>query len=176
MKRILVTYATKHGSTQEIAEAIAETLREAGLDVDCQRANDVRYLGGYDGVILGSAVYMKRWRREARHFLHGHAAELKERPFWVFSSGPVGDPAKETESSDDWAEPKHTIEFATKLGVRDHAVFGGSLDPDVKGFPASAMVRGTPPEFLDRRDWDEIRGWAADVATQVVASKSSASA
>lgn len=175
MKRVLVTFASKHGSTREIAEAIAETLREGGLDAECMRAHDVHSLSGYHAVVLGSAVYMKRWRREARHFLRRHASELPDRAFWVFSSGPVGDPANETEGSDEWMEPKHTVETAIKLGARDHAVFGGSIDPEVKGIPASAMARGIPSEFLDRRDWDEIRGWAADIATQLVGAGSRAS-
>ena len=63
MSRVLVAYGSRHGSTAEIAEAIAATLREAGLAVDCRKAGEVDSLDGYDAVVLGSAVYMRRWRR-----------------------------------------------------------------------------------------------------------------
>ena len=65
MSRVLVTFGSKHGATAEIADVVAETLRACGLDVDCVDAGDVERLDGYDAVILGSAVYMRRWRREA---------------------------------------------------------------------------------------------------------------
>jgi menaquinone-dependent protoporphyrinogen oxidase len=90
MTKILVAYGSKRSATAEIAEAIAETLRKSGLEVDCLEAGDVKRVDGYDGVVLGSAVYMRRWRREARRLLRRHATELAKRPLWVFSSGPVG--------------------------------------------------------------------------------------
>ncbi|MGO9754854.1 MAG: flavodoxin domain-containing protein [Solirubrobacteraceae bacterium] len=55
----------------------------------------MRSLEPYDAVVLGSAVYAKHWRGDARHFLRHLGGELARRPFWVFSSGPVGDPAKD---------------------------------------------------------------------------------
>jgi menaquinone-dependent protoporphyrinogen oxidase len=159
---VLVAYASRHGSTAEIAEAIATVLRECGLSADCVEAGEARSLGSYDAIVLGSAVYMKRWRREARHFLRSHRRELAELPFWVFSSGPVGEPSEE---ADAWAEPKHTIHTAEELGARDHAVFGGRV-PD-EGFAARSMAENTPPEYRDRRDWDAIRAWAESIAREL---------
>src|SRR5215207_6285463 len=109
MTKILVAYASKHGSTAEIAGAVAEALSATGLHVDCREAAEIGSLHPYDAVVLGSAVYMKRWRREARRFLRRHAAELAERPFWIFSSGPVGDPANDDPG---WVEPPRTIAAA----------------------------------------------------------------
>jgi menaquinone-dependent protoporphyrinogen oxidase len=159
---VLVAYASKHGSTHEIAEAVASALGDCGLNADCVEAGEEKSLEGYDAVILGSAVYMKRWRGEARHFLRKHRKELAELPFWVFSSGPVGEP---TEEADAWAEPKHTIENAQELGVRDHAVFGGKVPEE--GFMGRKMAEGTPAEYRDRRDFDEIRAWAEGVAAEL---------
>ena len=62
MTHILVAYASKRGSTGEIADAIADVLRQSGLEVDCKSAGEVGSLDSYDGIVLGSAVYMKRWR------------------------------------------------------------------------------------------------------------------
>jgi menaquinone-dependent protoporphyrinogen oxidase len=155
MTRILVAHASKHGSTAEIAEAVAATLRESDLEVDCVPAGEVRSLEGYDAVVLGSAVYMRRWRGDARHLLRRERRALSGMPFWVFSSGPVGDPADDDPK---WLEPARLMERAEELGVREHVVFGGRLSPEHR------MARTMPPEFHDRRDWDEIRTWARAVA------------
>ena len=150
MTRVLVTFGSKHGATAEIADAVAETLCSCGLDAQCVGAGDVDSLDGYDAVILGSAVYMRRWRREARGFVRHFAGELAQRPFWVFSSGPVGDPAKDNAA---WLEPGRTIRELERLGVREHVVFGGR-----------SASSGIPEQFRDRRDWDEIRAWARTIA------------
>jgi menaquinone-dependent protoporphyrinogen oxidase len=150
MTRILVAYGSKHGSTAEIAAAIAEALRDCGLETDCMQAGEVENVDRYDAIVLGSAVYMRRWRREARRFLHKHARALAERPLWVFSSGPVGDPAKDNPA---WLEPGRTIAEAERLGARAHVVFGGV-----------SKASSIPAEFRDRRDWEEIRAWAKGIA------------
>jgi menaquinone-dependent protoporphyrinogen oxidase len=153
MTTVLVTFASKHGSTAEIAEAIAEVLRESGLEAHCVEAREVESLDRFDAVVLGSAVYMRRWRREARKFLKRFGPELERRPFWVFSSGPVGDPAKDNLA---WAEPPGTINEAEHLGVREHVVFGGR-----------SLSRGIPEPLRDRRDWTEIAAWARHIAAEL---------
>lgn len=162
--KLLVAYASKRGSTAEIAEAVADQARQAGLDVDCVESGEVADLSPYDAVIVGSAVYMKRWRGDARRFLRRHRKALAAMPFWVFSSGPTGDPAKEDPR---WSEPPGIVKRAERLGVREHVVFGGRMPVDPQGPIEKAMVEGTPAEFRDRRDWEEIRGWAGRVAREL---------
>ncbi len=164
MTTVLVAYASKHGSTAEIAEAVADALRASGLRAECLDAADVESLEPYDAVILGSAVYMKRWRREARHFMRVHGSELAKRAFWVFSSGPVGDPASDNAA---WTEPARTIATAEQLGARDHAVFGGSIPDEPHGMMQRSMAQNTPPQYRDRRDWEEIRAWASRIAAEL---------
>ena len=163
---VLVAYASKRGSTAEIAETIAATLRREGLGVCLERAEDVQSLDRYDAVVLGSAVYMKRWRGDARHFLKKHRKALKQTPFWVFSSGPVGDPAKD---NPEWTEPPRIAEKVEELGGREHVVFGGCLPTEPQSFMEKALVKGTPREFRDRRDWAEIRQWSRGIANSLVA-------
>lgn len=74
---ILVTYATKYGSTQEAAKAIAGTLCQAGGQVEILPARQVRSLDGYNAVVLGAALYMGRWHEDARHFLKRHRARFQ---------------------------------------------------------------------------------------------------
>lgn len=163
---VLVAYASKRGATAEIAEAIAQSLRDAGLSVDCVNCGDVSALDGYDAVVLGSAVYIKRWRGDAKHFLRKHAGALAQRPLWVFSSGPFGEPGN---TPPEWAEPQSIVEKVERLGAREHVVFGGRLPVDSRLPAHRAMVEGTPPEYRDMRDWDAIRAWAGGIATQLQA-------
>jgi menaquinone-dependent protoporphyrinogen oxidase len=125
----------------------------------------VRNLDRYDAVVLGSAVYMKRWQGDARHFLRKHRKSLRQKPFWVFSSGPVGDPAKD---NPDWIEPPKLAEKVEDLGGRSHAVFGGCLPAEPKGMMEKAMVDGVPKEYRDRRDWAQIREWAHQISADLV--------
>jgi menaquinone-dependent protoporphyrinogen oxidase len=162
---VLVAYSSKRGSTAEIAETLAATLRREGLGVCLERAEDVRSLERYDAVVLGSAVYMKRWRGEAKHFLKKHRKALRQMPFWVFSSGPVGDPAND---NPDWIEPPKLAEKVEELGGRDHVVFGGRVPAEPRGLVEKAMAEGIPEQFRDRRDWDRIRAWATEIAQQLV--------
>jgi menaquinone-dependent protoporphyrinogen oxidase len=164
MSGILLAYASKHGATREIAEAIADELRNAGHGVDCVAAEDVRDLESYDAVVVGSAVYMKRWRPEARQLLRRNSKELAGRPFWVFSSGPCGEKPDAS-----WSEPSGIIKQAERLGVRGHTVFGGRLPLEPSNFMERAMVGNCPPEHRDLRDWDEIRAWAREIANAVPA-------
>lgn len=163
---VLVAYASKRGSTAEIAETVAATLRRAGLSVECEEAGEVRTLDPYDAVVIGSAVYMKRWRGDARHFVKKHRRALRKMPFWVFSTGPVGDPAKD---NSDWSEPPKLVATLEEMGVRGHVVFGGSVPREPHGLMEKAMAEGTPEEYRDRRDWERIRAWAEGVAAELKA-------
>lgn len=164
-QHVLVAFASKHGSTAEIAEAIATEICANGLIADALPAGEVRDVSGYDAVVLGSATYMGMWRHEARHFLRHCADELAQRPFWVFSSGPVGDPA--TASGGRWVEPRKVVAAIERLGVRDHVVFGGRVPQDPGNFAERAMLRDTPADVADRRDWPAIRDWAAGIAEAI---------
>ena len=110
---------------------------------------------------------MKRWQGDARHFLKKHRKALRQKPFWVFSSGPVGDPAKD---NPDWIEPpKMASRRSRSWGAGAMSVFGGCLPSEPKGMMERAMVEGDPKEYRDRRDWAEIRGWAHQIASELAA-------
>jgi menaquinone-dependent protoporphyrinogen oxidase len=90
--RLLVIYATRHGSTQGVAERICVRLRECGAGAEVRPAEDAELLDieGYDPVVLGSPVYSQRWLPEADRFVEAHAVELAARPVWLFSVGRTG--------------------------------------------------------------------------------------
>jgi menaquinone-dependent protoporphyrinogen oxidase len=162
MSRVLVAYASKHGATAEIARAIAGELESTGTSVDCLAADQVHGLEEYDAAVIGSAVYMKRWRPEARRLLKRNSSALAQRPFWIFSSGPCGE-----KPDPSWSEPPRTIKRAERLGVRDHVVFGGRLPLEPANFMERNMVKNTPQESRDLRDWEAIRGWARSIHDQL---------
>jgi menaquinone-dependent protoporphyrinogen oxidase len=160
--KVLVACATKMGSTAGIADAVAGRLREAGLDVDRKAIEDVRRVDPYRAVVVGSAVYMNRWRREALTFLRRFDHELAERPTWLFQSGPLDDSAERAEIP----LPRPIRAHASRIGIRGFATFGGRIDPEhVKGFAARRMVdAGLGKDF---RDFDRIRAWADGIATEL---------
>ena len=165
--RALVAYASKNGSTAEIAQTIADELRRAGIDTDLVEAGDVRDLSPYTTVVLGSAVYMGRWRSEARRLLKRERRALGGVPnVWLFSSGPVGE-MKPGADTGRWTVPKLVTELGPRVGMREHAVFGGRVPRNPSNFMERAMRRDTPAEVSDLRDWEEIRGWARRVAAAV---------
>jgi menaquinone-dependent protoporphyrinogen oxidase len=158
---ILVAYGSKHGSTREIAERIGAQLREAGHAADVVPADAVLDVTPYGAVVLGSAVYMRRWSHEASRLLKHSAPLLAERETWLFSSGPVGEVDAKAEK---WATPKLVEKMTPKIGAHDHMVFGGRVPPDPSNFVERAMARDTPAELQDIRDWAAIDDWAAGIA------------
>jgi menaquinone-dependent protoporphyrinogen oxidase len=91
--RVLVSAASRHGATAEIAQAIGQALSEQGLTVAVIPPGDVGSLDGYDAVIIGSAVYMGHWLDPAKELVNRFPDALTGRPVWLFSSGPVGEPS-----------------------------------------------------------------------------------
>ena len=163
-ERVLVAYGSKYGSTAEIAQAIGTTLRVAGLEVDVRRAREVRSLEPYRAVVVGSAVYMARWRRDAMRLLRRRPKELAQREVWVFSSGPVGEDKDEpAEQRDRWTKPKRVEQLAAQVKANEHVVFGGRVSDDA-GFLRKRMAKNMPPELRDRRDWGAIEAWAQKIA------------
>ena len=159
---VLVAYATKHDSTAEIAQRMAAAMRDAGHVAEARPASEVDDLSGYSAVVLGSAVYAGRWRREARAFARRHEHALREMPVWLFSSGPFGVPEEHPSAP----TPHVAKTLAKKLGAREHVMLGGRVPPDPGNFVERAMLKRTPPEKRDARDWPAIEAWARGVAEQ----------
>ena len=125
--RVLVAYATKYGATAGIAEKIGQVLQEAGLAVDVKRADQAGDPAGYQAVVLGSAVYIGRWRKEAANYLKANEKALAQRPVWLFNSGPLGE-GDAAEQAGDLGFPKGLRPIADRINVRDIAVFFGAVD------------------------------------------------
>lgn len=157
--RVLVTAASKHGATTEIADAIANKIRESDITVDRVLPETVLAVDPYDAVVVGSAVYGGHWLEPARRLVNDHAATLAQRPVWLFSSGPIGDPPKPDE------ELVEIAPMVERIGARGHRTFPGRLDPPALGFVERAVTAALRAPHGDFRDFTEIRAWAADIAS-----------
>jgi len=162
---VLVAYATRYGSTQEVAEAVAETLRDCGLGVDIQPMREVRTLEGYDAAVLGAALYMFRWHKDARRFLSRHRKALAELPVAVFALGPVHDPYDEEEWRDSRAQLDKELAKHGWLIPVALEILGGKFDPAKLRFPINLLAGSEPAS--DLRDWEAIRTWASDLASKL---------
>ena len=161
--QVLVIYATKYGATAEIAEKIGQVLSQAGLHTDVLPADRVSNLSSYKAVILGSAVYMGGWRKEAAKFLKVNEKVLAGQLVWLFSSGPtgVGDPVELTKG---WHFPKALQPIADRIQPRDIAVFHGALNMKKLNFIEKWMINNVKAPIGDFRDWKAITSWAANIA------------
>ena len=160
-KRVLVAYGSRNGGTAGIAETIGQALRARGFDVTVHAARTVRDVGSFDAVVLGGALYMSRWHADAVRFARRHARALRDRPVWLFSSGPVDASAEEH----DIPPVPGAERAATLVAARQHVTFGGRLDEHTRGWIAGRMVAsGRGGDF---RNVEHIRRWADDIGTEL---------
>ena len=151
---ILIAYASKHGSTQGIAERIAEKLRQMGKKAETRSVDTVEDPESYEAFVIGSAIYYGSWLKEATEWVHHHQAVLAQHPVWLFSVGPLG-----TEQ-----QPKEMTEFQQAIRPREQRVFFGALDHSHLSFAERVMVKAVRAPEGDFRDWHVIEAWAASIA------------
>ncbi len=160
MRRTLVAYGSRHGSTREVATAIAADLRAAGHDIDLLSAGAAVVAGpdGYDSVVLGGSLYTGRWHADACRFVRRHHATLGRLPLAVFALGP------RTLDADDVASSRKQLDGALKrLKIEPElvAIFGGAVDPSKLRFPLSRMPQS------DARDWQAIDAWSEEISVMI---------
>ncbi len=168
---VLVAHASKYGSTQEVAEAVAATLRDHGFEVDLRHVGKIRQLNGYRAAVLGAPIYFGMWRKDAHSFLERNRQALEALPVALFAMGPIGD----SPSQEDWAESRVALQkdlakhpWLTPVAFE---MFGGKFDPArldltdrlVTSLPASPLHQ-IPAS--DLRDWEAICAWAANLAAK----------
>jgi menaquinone-dependent protoporphyrinogen oxidase len=155
---VLISAASRHGATWEIAEAIGEALAAAGLASTVLPPEQVDDISEYDAVVLGSGVYAGRWLEPARELVDRAAPDLAARPVWLFSSGPIGDPPKPV------GDPADAGPIVERTGAREHKVFAGRLVKGELGLAERAIIAVVKAPEGDFRDWADIRTWAAGIA------------
>lgn len=159
-KPVLLAYASRYGSTQEVAETIAATLRASGLDVEIQPMHEVKTLTHYEAVVLGAAIYNAHWHPDAHEFVSQHQETLRQRPVAIFALGPLSTSAAAMERS----RRQLDRELAKYPWLKPIAVgmFVGKIDPAKLGFFDRLGTAAS-----DHRDWDAIRAWADALPEQL---------
>jgi menaquinone-dependent protoporphyrinogen oxidase len=168
--KVLVAVATQHGATREVADMIGATLARRGIPTDILPVQEVAGLDGYDAVVLGSAVYVGNWMKQAREFAEDHREELAARPTWLFSSGPIGDPPKP-----EAATAVRVADLLEMTGAREHRLFRGRLDMSRLGVVQRIVARAVHAGEGDYRDWDAIQSWATGIADALIAAPAAGS-
>lgn len=167
--KILVTYASRTGSTVGVAEAIGATLAESGVEVDVRRMQAVTDLTPYRAVVAGSAIQAGAWLPEAMQFLRTHQSELKQKPFAAFlvCMTLAMNNVDMTKIVPNWLEPVRALVEPVSEGY-----FAGVLDTikvpslgDRLKFRISIRM-GVWSEG-DHRDWEAIRAWASALPAQL---------
>jgi menaquinone-dependent protoporphyrinogen oxidase len=161
--KVLVTYASKYGATAGIAEKIGEVLKQSGIAVDVVPAKDVNDVTPYTAVVLGSASYIGRWRKEAVKFLESQEGPLSGRPLWIFSSGPTGegDPVQLMQG---WLYPKTLQPVLDRIKPREITAFHGAIDAGKLNFLERTAIKNVKAPLGDFRDWNAISDWASGIA------------
>jgi menaquinone-dependent protoporphyrinogen oxidase len=157
MSGVLVAFATKYGSTQEAANAVAARLNALGIEAEARPAAEVRDAGTYSAVVLGTALYFFRWRGEAHRFLRRNRKTLAGVPVAVFGLGPIEDTPEQFAGAREHLDKglaKHPW-----LTPRASTVFGGRFDPTRLRFPDNNPAMRSMParDLLDLR---AVTAWA----------------
>ncbi len=167
-QKVLVAYATKYGATEEIAERIGLALGKAGVAAEVLAVDKVADVTAYTAVVVGSAVYIGGWRKEAAKFLEENEEALATRPVWLFSSGPTGE-GDPVEQMDGWTFPDKLKPVAARIQPREIVVFHGDVDVEKLNFMERFMIKNVKAPTGDFRDWAAIDDWAEEIAGALVA-------
>jgi len=165
-EQILITYASRTGTTAEFAQAICETLQQAELNVKMLPLDDVKDLSGYSAIIIGSPIRKSEWLPEARHFIQSHQAILARKRVATFTACitlAMSNAEQYRRAVREWIAP-----VRTKINPVSEGLFAGRLDfsklPwswDVLGLRVTVALGIFPKE--DRRDWNAVHAWAASL-------------
>lgn len=169
--KILVTYASRTGSTAEIAQAIGKTLAESGAQVDVRPMQQVQDLAPYSAVVAGSAIRKSKWLPEAAQFIQTHRAELAQKKFAEFTvciTLAMSNTEQYRSAVANWVAPVRALVKPLSEGF-----FPGMLD--FKKLPLNLDTLGLRLAVLfgifprdDRRDWNAIRAWAENIRPMLI--------
>ncbi len=163
MKKVLVLYASKAGSTKEVAEFIGQEMTKSGAQVFVAEAEKNIDPSAYNAVIIGSPIYMGKWLSEARDYLKLHEKILKNKPTAIFFTClSMSDPAKKNEAEKYLAEEKKLIN-PILVGK-----FAGKMDSSKLSFFYRMIAKIVGAKDGDFRDWSAIAQWSRDFYSKIM--------
>jgi len=162
-KRILVAFATRAGSTAEVAVAIGEVLATRGFSVDIKPVRESPCLDGYQAAVLGSAVRFGAWLPEAVGFIKANQPGLTTIPVALFTVHILN---LNDDDQSRTARLGYLKDVSPLLNPADQAFFPGKIDPTKLSFFERSLSRMVKAPEGDYRDWGRIRGWAQNLFNQ----------
>ena len=160
MAKILIAYASKTGSTAEIAQAIAKELEAAGHTAGAADIAGIGSLAGYAGVVIGGPMYMGHIDSRVGKFVKCHAGELAKLPvagFVVCLAAASKDPEGMA-----WAEKALRTSLGPVQPVAE-TIFAGRLDPEKLSWFQRWITKKVNAPVGDFRDWAAIASWAREL-------------
>jgi menaquinone-dependent protoporphyrinogen oxidase len=160
MARILVAFASKKGSTTEIAQAIGKELEASGHIADVTEMRTVTSLTGYNAVVIGGPMYIGKMISDTGKFVRRHYNDLEKVPVagFIVSLAPVTrDPVDRK-----YAQKALRAALAPLQPVAE-TVFAGKLDPAKLSWLQKLMVEKAKSPVGDFRDWTAIAAWAREL-------------
>jgi len=162
--QILVIYATRYGSTAEIAHAVGEILSEEGAEVEVRSLASAGSVEHYDAVVIGSPIRLGRLLPETLSFVRSHEAELAPVPVAYFVTGLTmrEDTDENRRQAESYLTPLRRFKEPLSCGV-----FGGKVDSSRLGALLRFLLTHDRKATLaegDYRNWPAIRRWARELA------------
>ncbi|MDV2482661.1 flavodoxin [Methanoculleus sp. Wushi-C6] len=162
--RILVAYATRYGSTAEVAEAIGDELRKAGDAVDVRPVTEVDDLSPYRAAVIGSPIYMGKWLPESQVFIERNQQRLREMPVAYFAAGLTIE-----EDKPEYLRKAEASMDQVRMLVKpaDVGLFRGKIETDGLSFTDRTIVKLIRAKTGDYRNWSAVRAWAQAVRGKI---------
>ncbi|MEA3342437.1 MAG: flavodoxin domain-containing protein [Chloroflexota bacterium] len=163
--KILVTYASKCGSTGGVAEAIGKTLCDKGAAVDVRLAKDVADVSDYQAVVVGSAIRVGQLLSAATKFVETHQGALRRVPvaYFVVCLTMKDDTEETRRTVAAYLDPVREMVQPVEVGL-----FAGAMDYSKLSLPMRLMMKAMKSPEGDFRDWDSIRDWAAGLRSTLL--------
>lgn len=162
---VLVGFATRYGSTEEIAGEVASALIGAGLAVNLQPLKEIRSLAGYHAVVIGAPLQMYRWHKDAVNFLTKQRKALAQIPAAVFAVGPVQSPRVEQEWIDARAQIDKELARFPWFKPASVEVLGGVFDPEKLTGLMKTFAKAAPASTA--RDTKAVKAWAVGLVEKL---------
>ena len=164
--RTLIGYASRFGSTRDIAIRLAEVIRARGHAADVRSVDEISDFESYEVVVFGSGVYDGSWTPDATALMRRHAAVLARKSLWLFSVGSFGD-RHPVIGGLIKKEPKEMGEFEQALHPRDYRVFAGVINLDHWPAWGRLLFKAFGGQAGDNRNWSDIEAWAEHIAEEL---------
>jgi menaquinone-dependent protoporphyrinogen oxidase len=159
-KKLLIAYASKCGSTTEIAKSMGKVLLEKVYEVDILLVNQVKTMDGYDGILAGSAVRVGSWLPEAVEFIKNNQTSLQKIPTAIFTVHGLN---WENTSASEALRMNYTSGVKQLISPIDEVFFAGKIDYSTMTFLEKMLCKAVKAAEEDRRDWGVINTWAAEI-------------